>query len=187
MSITNILNTDTIICILDFLKDCDKMSFMMTCKEYYDFRNDINYTNLYEYDMIKNLSIIDRFKRLVYRGKIPNNTSLNKSVREYVVKNLNTTISNNITHLFFGNYINQDIKDCIPNSVTHLTFGNKFNQNIKDYIPNSVTHLEFGSLFNQNIKDCIPKNVTHLTFHKEYNKNIKSWIPKSVTHILFKN
>ncbi|AFX93031.1 putative F-box and FNIP repeat-containing protein [Megavirus courdo11] len=48
------------------------MSFMMTCKEYYDFRNDVNYTNLYEYDSIKNLPFMNRFKRLVYRGKIPN-------------------------------------------------------------------------------------------------------------------
>ncbi|YP_004894277.1 hypothetical protein MegaChil _gp0226 [Megavirus chiliensis] len=36
--------------ILDYLKDYDKMSFM-TSKEYYDFRNHVNYTarkNLYE-------------------------------------------------------------------------------------------------------------------------------------------
>ncbi|AUV58853.1 F-box and FNIP repeat-containing protein, partial [Bandra megavirus] len=68
MSITDILNTDVIMYMLDYLKDDDKMSFMMTCKEYYNLRYDINYTNLYEYESIKNLPFINRFKRLVYKG-----------------------------------------------------------------------------------------------------------------------
>ncbi|AVG47753.1 putative F-box and FNIP repeat-containing protein [Megavirus chiliensis] len=72
MSIIDIINTDVMMHVLDYLEDYNKMSFMMTCKEYYDFRNDVNYTNLYEYDSIKNLPFMNRFKRLVYRGKIPN-------------------------------------------------------------------------------------------------------------------
>ncbi|AUV58575.1 F-box and FNIP repeat-containing protein [Bandra megavirus] len=201
MSITDILNTDVIMCILDYLEGYDKMNFMMTCKEYYNLRSYVNYTNLYEYDMIKKLPIVNRFKRLIYRGKIPNK-------KKYLVENLNKPIPKNITHLIFGDIFNRNIKNCIPNSVTHLEFGWHFNQNIKDCIPNSVNHLEFGSDFNQNIKDCIPNNViylkfgcsfnqniqdcipnsvTHLTFYREYNKNIKLWIPKSVTHLLFQN
>ncbi|AGD92569.1 putative F-box and FNIP repeat-containing protein [Megavirus lba] len=123
MSITDILNTDTIVCILDFFKDCDKMNFMKTCKEYYDFRNNINYTNLYECDVIKNLSIVNRFKRLIYRGKIPNNnTPFNEFIKEYIIT---------------------DLINPIPNSVTHLTFNREFNKNIKLWIPNTVTHLLF--------------------------------------------
>nr|URM62009.1 F-box and FNIP repeat domain containing protein [Mimivirus sp.] len=68
MSITDILNTDTIIHILDYLKDYDKMNFMKTCKEYYCLRNSVNYTDLYESDDIKNLSFNNKFKRLIYRG-----------------------------------------------------------------------------------------------------------------------
>ncbi|AGD92884.1 putative F-box and FNIP repeat-containing protein [Megavirus lba] len=72
MSIIDIINTDVIMHVLDYLEDYNKMSFMMTCKEYYNLRYDVNYTNLYEYDSIKNLPFMNRFKRLVYRGKIPN-------------------------------------------------------------------------------------------------------------------
>ncbi|AVG47469.1 F-box and FNIP repeat-containing [Acanthamoeba polyphaga mimivirus] len=39
MSIIDILNTDVIMCILEYLKDYDKMNFMMTCKEYYNLRS----------------------------------------------------------------------------------------------------------------------------------------------------
>nr|URM61897.1 F-box and FNIP repeat domain containing protein [Mimivirus sp.] len=89
MSITDILNTDAIMHILDYLKDCNKMSFMMTCKEYYNLRYDVNYTNLYEYNDIKNLLFMNRFKRLVYRGEIPdNNKSINEIYKEYLVNNL---------------------------------------------------------------------------------------------------
>lgn len=36
MSITDILNIDTIICISDYLKDYDKINFIKTCQEYYN-------------------------------------------------------------------------------------------------------------------------------------------------------
>nr|URM61965.1 F-box and FNIP repeat domain containing protein [Mimivirus sp.] len=102
MSIIDILNIDVIICMLDHLKDHDKMSFMMTCKEYYDLRSNINYTNLYEYDFIKKLPIINRFKRLVYRDKIfDNNISINKTIQKYYVKYLSYHIPINVTHLIF--------------------------------------------------------------------------------------
>nr|WBF70637.1 putative F-box and FNIP repeat-containing protein [Megavirus caiporensis] len=207
MSIIDILNIDTIICILEYLEDYDKMSFIMTCKEYYGLRDCVNYTNLYEYNNVKDLPMLDRFKRLIYRGKIPNK-KIPTIKTDFPVENLNKIIPNNTTHLKFEFNFNKDIKGYVPNSVTHLTFGYKFNQNVKYCIPNSVTNLTFGhnfnqdinecipngvsylifgKKFNQDIKDCIPNSVTHLIFNNEYNKNIKSWIPNTVTHLLFLN
>ncbi|AUV58573.1 F-box and FNIP repeat-containing protein [Bandra megavirus] len=207
MSITDILNIDIIMCILDYLQDYDKMNFMMTCKEYYAIKNYVNYINIYEYNNVKLLPFRNKFKRLIYRGKIPNN-NISIIKNEYLVKNLNkpipdglthlkfepsfnqdvkNCIPNSVIHLVFGWNFNQDVKDCIPYSVTHLTFGHSFNQNIKNCIPNSVRHLTFGRNFYQNIQDCVPYSVTHLTFNREYDKNIKLWIPSTVTHLLFLN
>nr|WBF70430.1 hypothetical protein [Megavirus caiporensis] len=101
MSIIDILNTDVMMYILDYLKDDDKMNFMMTCKEYYDLRSNINYTNLYEYNIIKKLPFSNRFKRLVYRDKIfDNNISINKTIQEYYVKYLSYHIPINVTRFF---------------------------------------------------------------------------------------
>ncbi|AFX92862.1 putative F-box and FNIP repeat-containing protein [Megavirus courdo11] len=186
MSITDVLNIDTIMCILDYLKDRDKLSFMKTCKEYYYLRDCVNYTDLYEYDIIEKLPFTNKFKRLVYRGEIPNkNISTSKFVKKYFAENLDNPIPNDITHLTFGYQFNQNVKNCIPNSVTHLTFGIYFNQDIKDCIPNSVTHLTFGLCFNQDIKNCIPNSVTHIHFGHKFNQNIKDCIPNSVIYLEF--
>ncbi len=134
----------------------------MTCKEYYELKDYVNYTNLYEYDNIKNLPMNSRFKRLVYRGQIPD-TSENKyhSIRYFC-----ESIPDNITHLEFECNIDDDINDsfCLSlflrknhkklSKLTHLKFGNNFNQNIKWCIPHGVTHLTFGLSFNQKIKYC---------------------------------
>ncbi|AUV58578.1 F-box and FNIP repeat-containing protein, partial [Bandra megavirus] len=170
MSITDILNTDVILCILEYLKDDEKMNFMMTCREYYQLKNYINYTSLYEYNNVKNLPMNNRFKRLIYRGQISNK---NEDIIEYIVEDLDEIIPTSVTHLTFGDDFNQDITDCIPDNITHLTFGYNFNKNIKGCVPNSVIYLKFGSKFNQNIKGCVPNSVTHLTFGSEFNRDVK--------------
>nr|URM61964.1 F-box and FNIP repeat domain containing protein [Mimivirus sp.] len=186
MSIIDILNIDVIICIFDYLKDYDKMNFMMTCKEYYCLRNDVKYTNLYEYNIIEKLSFNNKFKRLVYRGQIPNtNVSIVKHIEEFLVKDLDKLVPNNVTHLTFGQDFNQNINGYIPNTITNLTFGFRFNKSIKNCIPDSVTNLTFGSNFNQNIKDCIPNSVTNLTFGWDFNQDIKNCIPNTITNLTF--
>ncbi|AFX92867.1 putative F-box and FNIP repeat-containing protein [Megavirus courdo11] len=199
MSITDILNTDTIIHILDYLKDYDKMNFMKTCKEYYHLRDSVNYTDLYEFNDIKNLSFNNKFKRLIYRGFYVNdNMDFSKCEKKFVAKNLREPIPNGTTHLYFKDKFNQDIKGYIPNSVIFIKFGWDFCQNIKDCIrvrihaerialcciPNSVKYLLFEGFFNRNIKDCIPNGVEYLRFGCYFNQDIKDCIPNSVTHLI---
>ncbi|AVG45964.1 F-box and FNIP repeat-containing [Acanthamoeba polyphaga mimivirus] len=166
MSLSNILNDDVIMCILEYLNDIDKMNFLSVDLRLHSFVNHIWFNGIYDYKLIRELPYLDRFKHIKYETNIIN-------------------IPKCITHLIFGLFFNQSIKGCIPNSVTHLTFGDNFNQNIENCIPNSVTHLTFGWYFNQNIKDCIPNNVSHLKFGWKFNQDIKDCIPNSVTHLKF--
>ena len=76
--------------------------------------------------------------------------------------NQQITISQNITHLTFGEDFNQQV--IIPQNITHLTFGDHFNQQV--IIPQNVTHLTFGFDFNQQV--IIPQNVTHLIFGYDF-------------------
>nr|QZX42895.2 F-box and FNIP repeat domain containing protein [Mimivirus sp.] len=136
MSILDILNTDVIMYVMDYLGDYDKMNLMKTCREYYNLRDCIKYTNWYKYECIKNLHFIDKFKRLIHKGYYPNNNILsNKSIKEYTVKNTLDIIPNDIIHLKFEYDFNQSIKNYIPNNITHLTFGYKFNKSIKIVSP----------------------------------------------------
>ena len=143
VSIFDKLNYDTILYIIEFLNDRDKIIFTSIEKEMNLLKYHIKFHNKYEYDKIKHLLFIKNFKEIHYLSN-------------------DTNIPNYITHLTFGNYFNKEIKNCIPDNITHLIFGWKFNQEIKDCIPNNVTHLIFGNNFNQVIKDCIPNSVVYL-------------------------
>ncbi|AUV58686.1 F-box and FNIP repeat-containing protein, partial [Bandra megavirus] len=145
MSCFDILNNDVIINIFEFLNDVDKINFSFCDIKLSNFRYCINFNDIYDYDTIKNVPYINRFKKIKYLAN-------------------SNYIPNGITHLTFGDYFNQNITGCIPDSVIHLTFGDYFDQDITDCIPDNVTHLIFGWVFNQDITNCIPASVTHLTF-----------------------
>ncbi|AUV58080.1 F-box and FNIP repeat-containing protein, partial [Bandra megavirus] len=204
MFLTDIFNIDIIICILNFLNDCDKMNFMKTCKEYYNYRDCINYTDIYEYDIIRKLSFKNRFKRLIYQDYIPNTNTINNGGANkfyFYMKKLDEPIPNETTHLIYKNKIFNPLFP-IPNSVTYLKFkkpivdmmiripNSVINLKIKGWIndwsiiPNSVTRLKFGKFFDQEI-EYIPNSVTHLKFGKNFNKSIWNSIPNSVTHLTF--
>ena len=161
-SIFDKLNHDTVLYIIEFLNDLDKIRFTSIEKEMNLLKYHTKFYNKYEYNKIKHLSFIKNFKYITYLDNC-------------------TGIPNYVTHLTIGHYFNQKIKDYIPNTVTHLTFVYYFNQKIQNNIPNSVTHLTFGQGFNQKIKGLILNSVTHLTFGGDFNKDIRNSIPNSVT------
>ncbi|AGD92962.1 putative F-box and FNIP repeat-containing protein [Megavirus lba] len=61
------LNKDSILYLMKYLPDNDKMNFMKTCQKMYVFREHIRYNNFYEYDKIKHLNFVSKFARLIYR------------------------------------------------------------------------------------------------------------------------
>ena len=180
-SIFNKLNYDTILRVLDFLNDYDKIKFTSIEREMNLLKYHIKFYDEYEYKKIKHLSFIKNFKQIHY---LSNNTNIPDCVTHLQFKwnfnkEIKNAIPNSIMHLTFGYRFNKIIIDSIPNNVTHLTFGNSFNQEIKNCFPNSVTHLVFGYSFNQEIKNCIPNSVTHLVFGYSFNQQIKNCINRS--------
>ena len=101
-SIFDKLNQDTILHILFYLSDYDKICFTSIEQEMNLLKYHIKFYDIYQYDKIKHLSFIKNFQQIHYFSN-------------------DTNIPNNITHLIFGGCFNKEIKNCIPYSVTHLT------------------------------------------------------------------
>ena len=98
-SIFDKLNYDTILYIINFLNDHDKISFTSIEKEMNLLKYHIKFYDEYEYNRIKHLSFIENFKYILYLS-------------------YDSNIPNYVTHLTFENSFNEKIKDGIPNSVT---------------------------------------------------------------------
>ncbi|QGR53579.1 fnip repeat-containing protein [Moumouvirus maliensis] len=195
MSIINILNLDVVLYMVKFLSDKEKLIFCSTNKYFRELLDYIKFDDLYEYDQIKDLPFITKFKKISY-----------KSHDVYVPKY--------VTYLTFGDNYNERIKPCffyfpkrkfkkiLPPGLTYLKFGWFFNQPIKKYIPNNVTHLIFGNNFNQpigkiiiddiafsqkkrTIERYLPPKLIYLEFGDNFNQSIEGCIPDNVTHLKF--
>jgi len=70
----------------------------------------------------------------------------------------------------------------LSNNITHIIFGENFNDEV-DNLPLSVINIKFGYLFNKRV-DNLPSQLTHITFGKRFNKEIGK-LPKGLTHLSF--
>ena len=160
-AIIKVLNNDTIIYLVNFLKDNDKMNFMKTCSSLYEFRDKIQCQYFYHIRDISNLKFINKFQRIIYKNKfkIPDDFidyGSIKSIKSFTVTSDEEIIPNNTIHLVIGRRKNIPNKINIPPSVTHITFGYYYNKSIKGFITNNITHITFGESFDQPIQQCIP-------------------------------
>ncbi|BCS82620.1 putative F-box and FNIP repeat-containing protein [Cotonvirus japonicus] len=214
ISIIEFLNDDTLMHIINYLEDHNKMSFMRTCSQLYEFRSKIYYDDLYYIKNIEHLGFKNKLKIIyVNKFKISNNSVKTNQKIFYTITNDRDIIPKNTTHLIIGKRFNFPKKINPPESVTHLTFGFYYNKPILDLFPDKkipstikhitfgycfdqpienknildgVTNIIFGNNFNQPIESCLPESLTHLTFGYSFNQCIKQGdIPSSVTHLTF--
>ncbi len=132
----------------------------------------------------KPIGMIDeKFKKLIFSSHedidscieqinnyaLLNDYTFNKFKKNWRGSYFNQPISltDSLTHLFFGEYFNCPIS--LTNSLTHLIFGDMFNQPV--ILTNSLTHLTFAIFFNQQI--ILPHSLTHLTIGISFNQSIE--------------
>ncbi|AQN68621.1 FNIp repeat-containing protein [Saudi moumouvirus] len=92
MSILDILNHDTILCILDYLPDKDKIILCSSNKHLREYLCNIKLNGLYNYNKIKDLPYYSRFKNIKYetlnKNKPNSVTHLRLKKSFYIKKNI---------------------------------------------------------------------------------------------------
>ena len=98
----DVLIIDTIINIVFYLCDKDKIKFLSLSKELHILKNKVYYDDVVSTDEICHLSYYDRFTTIISDTKYK--------------------LPASVTHLTFGYYFDNNRLYIIPISVTHLTF-----------------------------------------------------------------
>lgn len=197
---------NVILTVIGYLNDFNKLNLIKTCKEFYQLREKIQYTDMYRYWRIKHLPFIKNITKIEYMigvdeplvDSVPNYVT---HIKTYIYdKKLKHPIANcnNVQAVAFGCYFNMSVE--LPKNITSLSFGSEFNKPIT--IPDKVIYLSFGSTFNQPL--ILPKSVKHLTlglyfnqplvlhegietvmFGIFFNQPIRGLLPKTVKRAIF--
>lgn len=182
MNIVEILCTDVIVYMMEYLSDIDKINFLKTCWSLYNCRFCVKFRDFHLFDKIRDLDYRENFKRIVYKK-----TKIN--VKSFTLNNSYDRIPIDIKHLIIGKLFKLSLENIIPRGITHLTieeeYGSKTNlgEINPGEIPDTVTYLNIKS---RNIivkKGAIPDSVTHLHFGSDYLS--RDIIPKNVVYLRF--
>ncbi|QTF49327.1 FNIP repeat-containing protein [Acanthamoeba polyphaga mimivirus] len=177
MNIVEILCTDVIVYMMDYLSDIDKINFLKTCSSFYNHRFCVKFNDFHSFDKIRDLDYSENFKRIVF-------TKTKNNVKSFTLNNSYDRIPIDAKHLVIGKLFKLSLKNIIPRGITHLTIEEEYGSEINPgEIPDTVTYLNIKS---RNIlvkKGAIPDSVTHLYFGSDYLS--KDIIPKNVVYLRF--
>ncbi|AKI78929.1 FNIP repeat-containing protein [Acanthamoeba polyphaga mimivirus] len=186
MNIINILDCDSILCILQNLPDADKIKFISCCRDLYKIKPIIKFDGCYHYDRMDKLGMVNQCRNLIHIITDDNINQLTmKNIRYLKLYTQRQFIKHklpiNITRLEIGKTFEQDISPFIPGALEELILCD-YDKPIRKFLPPTLKTLKFIHTHKNVIKHQIAPNVTNLALG-DYDGSLGKWLPNNLKYL----
>ncbi|AKI79902.1 putative FNIP repeat-containing protein [Niemeyer virus] len=186
MNILNILDNDSILCILQKLSDSDKVKFVSCCKHLYNLKKSIRFDGYYYYDRMEKLGIVNQCRNLIRIVTDDNiNQPITKNIKYLKLYTRQQFIKDklpiNIIGLEISRIFEQDIGPFIPDALEELILYD-CDIPIKKFLPPTLRTLKFIHAHKNVIKDQITPNITNLMLG-DYDGSLGKWLPNNLKYL----